>query len=180
MIRQLQSTPLREPTGSIAGLHKYWRGLNNGAAPQRADIDPAAIKKLLPFLYIVRYELDPFRVRYVLTGTEVDRWNGFNLTGRYLDEFMRVDPTGANHILFDCYQRAWETGRPVFGSYTWPTRAGYQLEVGFGMFPLRVGDGIGQCLAIEDYSGFPPEIASDGVLFEDPAKSQMDEAPRRG
>ena len=35
-----------------------------------------------------------------------------------------------------------------------PTRAGYTLEVRVSMFPLRVGAGIEQCLAIEDYSGF--------------------------
>lgn len=166
----------QEPTGSIGQLFSYWRGLNNGMAPQRADIDPAAIKKLLPFLYIVRYETDPFRVRYILTGTEVDRWNDFSLTGRYVDEFLAADKYGANRILLDCYTRAWETGQPVFGSYTWPTRAGYKLEVKFGMFPLRVGEVISQCLAIEDYSSFPPEIATDGVPFPDPAKKQTDRA----
>jgi hypothetical protein len=40
------------------------------------------------------------------------------------------------------------------------------------MFPLRVGEVISQCLAIEDYSSFPPEIATDGIPFPDPAKSE--------
>jgi len=34
------------------------------------------------------------------------------------------------------------------------------------MFPLRVGEHVEQCLAIEDYSSFPPAIADDGVPFE--------------
>jgi hypothetical protein len=34
------------------------------------------------------------------------------------------------------------------------------------MFPLRVGAPIQQCLAIEDYSGFSPAMAEDGVPFE--------------
>jgi hypothetical protein len=155
--------------GSIEALHRYWNSRAEGTAPQRNDIDPADIKPLLPFLYIVRYERDPFRVRYILTGTEADRWNGFNLTGRCVDEFLATDVNGANRILLDAYTRAFKTAAPVFGTYKWPTRAGYMLEVRFGMFPLRVGEQVQQCLAIEDYSGFPPAIADDGVPFEDVA-----------
>jgi len=153
---------------SIEALHQYWRGLADGLAPQRDDVDPAAIKPLLPFLYIVKFEPEPFRVRYLLTGTETDRWNGFSLTGRYVDEFLAVDLHGANRILLDCYRQAFDTAAPVLGSYTWPTRAGYTLEVRFGMFPLRVGERIGQCLAIEDYSSFPPESAEDNIPQADP------------
>jgi len=153
--------------GSIEALHRYWISRAGGMAPQRGDIDPAEIKRLLPYLYIVRYERDPFRVRYILTGTEADRWNGFNLTGRYVDEFLVPDIHGANRILLDAYRKAFDTAGPVFGTYTWPTRAGYVLEVRFGMFPLRIGGEVQQCLAIEDYSGFPPAIADDGVPFED-------------
>jgi hypothetical protein len=153
--------------GSIEALHRYWNSRAGGQAPQRNDIDPADIKPLLPFLYIVAYERDPFRVRYILTGTETDRWNGFNMTGRYVDEFLGNDIHGANRLLLDAYAKAFETAAPVFCTYSWPTRAGYTLEVRVGMFPLRVGERIAQCLAIEDYSGFPPAIANDSVPFED-------------
>ena len=53
--------------GSIEALHRYWNSRAGGLVPQRNDIEPADIKPLLPFLYIVRYERDPFRVRYILT-----------------------------------------------------------------------------------------------------------------
>jgi len=165
--------------GSIEALHRYWSSRAGGLAPQRNDIDPADIKPLLPFLYIVRYEREPFRVRYILTGTEADRWNGFSLTGRYVDEFLATDINGANRILLDAYASAFHTAAPVFGTYSWPTRTGYTLEVRFGMFPLRVGEQIEQCLAIEDYSGFPPAIANDGVPFEDVAPKPSD-ATKRG
>jgi hypothetical protein len=155
--------------GGIEALHRYWNSRAEGLAPQRADIDPTDIKPLLPFLYIVKYERDPFRVRYILTGTEADRWNGFNLTGRYVDEFLVPDVCGANRILFDAYRKAFDTAAPVFCTYNWPTRAGYVLEVRVGMFPLRVGEHVEQCLAIEDYSGFPPAMADDGIPFEDVA-----------
>jgi hypothetical protein len=153
--------------GSIESLHRYWASRAGGLAPQRCDIDPADIKQLLPFLYIVKYQRDPFRVRYILTGTEADRWNGFNLTGRYIDEFLGKDLNGANRILLDAYTRAFETAAPAFGTYSWPTRAGYTLDVRFGMFPLRVGEQVEQCLAIEDYSGFTRAMADAGVPFED-------------
>ena len=152
--------------GSIEALHRYWNSRAGGLAPQRNDIDPADIKQLLPFLYIVRYEREPFRVRYILTGTEADRWNGFNLTGRYVDEFLGTDVNGANRILLDAYTAAFDTAAPAFGTYSWPTRAGYRLDVRFGMFPLRVGEHVQQCLAIEDYSGFSPVMAADSVPFD--------------
>ena len=152
--------------GSIEALHRYWNSRAGGLAPQRTDIEPADIKALLPFLYIVRYERDPFRVRYILTGTESDRWNGFSLTGRCVDEFLATDINGANRILLDAYTKAFETASPIFGTYSWPTRAGYRLDVRFGMFPLRVGEQVQQCLAIEDYSSFSPAMADDSVPFE--------------
>jgi len=152
--------------GSIEALHKYWNGRAGGLAPQRDAIDPADIKPLLPFLYIVEYECDPFRVRYRLTGTETDRWNGFSLTGRYVDEFLGADANGANRILHDAYAKALETAAPVFGVYTWPTRAGYRIDVRFGMFPLRIGEPIQQCLSIEDYSGISPDMVDDAVPMQ--------------
>ena len=42
------------------------------------------------------------------------------------------------------------------------------------MFPLRVGEQIQQCLAIEDYSGFSRMMAHDSVPFEKLAPSPSD------
>jgi hypothetical protein len=160
--------------GSIEALHRYWMSRAGGLAPQRSEIDPVDIKPLLPFLYIVKYERDPFRVRYILTGTEADRWNGFNLTGRYIDEFLGHDVSGANRILLAAYTEAFTTAAPAFCTYSWPTRAGYTLDVRVGMFPLRVGEQVQQCLAIEDYSGFSRAMADDSVPFEDVAAKPSD------
>ena len=160
--------------GSVEALHRYWNSRAGGLAPQRGDIEPADIKPLLPYLYIVAFERDPFRVRYILTGTEADRWNGFNMTGRTVDEFLVKDIHGANRILLDGYTKAFETAAPVFSTYSWPTRAGYTLEVRVGMFPLRIGERIEQCLAIEDYSGFSRTLADDSVPFEKPLRKPSD------
>jgi hypothetical protein len=109
-------------------------------------------------------------VRYILTGTEVDAWNGFNLTGRHVDEFLVADTSGANRILLDGYMAAQASGEPFFGSYNWPMRAGYPLLVRFGLYPLKVNGIVRQCLAIEDYSSFPAEAVIEAVPFEDPVK----------
>lgn len=155
------------PRDLISRLHEYWSSLNGGAAPARASFDPAAIKPLLPHLYIVAFEAEPFRVRFRLAGTKADEWNGFSLVGRYVDEFLQNDHTGANRILQDAYQRAWRSGQPVFDTYPWPTRAGEQIGVKFGVFPLTVDGVIAQAISIEDVA--PKAIDDEWVVFEDPA-----------
>src|SRR5690606_35859740 len=119
-------------------LSEYWHWLNAGATPSRALFDPMAIPALLPHIYLVDLEPDPFRVRYRLTGTKSDEWNGFNITGRYIDEFLPTDLNGANRILLDAYREAWLSGQPVFSRYYWPTRGGVQVVVGFSVFPLTI------------------------------------------
>lgn len=153
---------------NAAALFKYWRGLNGGKAPARAQFDPMAIPSLLPPIYLVEFEADPFRVRYRLTGTKADEWNGFNITGRYIDEFLANDRYGANRILLDGYREAWEFERPVFTSYRWPTRSGVKILVGVAIFPLTLNGIVAQALAIEDIGTAP--IADDWVPFEDPLK----------
>lgn len=154
--------------GKVATLHAHWQSLAVGATPARAQVDPAAIKPLLPYIYIVDFETEPFRVRFRLTGTLADQWNGFSLTGRYLDEFLKHDQYGANRILIDGYQQAFRSGRPVIGQYHWPTRSGYNTVVDFGLFPLTVEGVVAQAISIEDVGDVP--IADEFVPFEDPAK----------
>jgi hypothetical protein len=153
---------------NVRALSVYWHGLNAGATPARAQFDPMAIPALLPHVYLVELEADPFRVRYRLTGTKSDEWNGFNLTGRYIDEFLVPDLNGANRVLIAAYRASWLSGQPTYSKYYWPTRSGLQMVVGFGVFPLTVDDKIAQALAIEDIEAAP--IADEWVPFEDTTK----------
>lgn len=157
-------------SGFIDALEKYWHALNGGATPSRAQLDPAHIKHLLPHVYIVEFDPDPFRVRFRLVGTAADAWNGFSLVGRCLDEFLATDDYGANRILIDCYRRAFDSGQPAFGSYPWPSRAGYRSEVRFGLFPLTIDGKVAQAISIEEIEAAP--IADEWVPFEDPAKKK--------
>lgn len=72
-------------------LLAYWLGKRGPRrAPARADIDPLEIASLLPHVMLIDVEHAPLRFRYRLVGTEVVRNLGADMTGRYLDEFVRL------------------------------------------------------------------------------------------
>jgi hypothetical protein len=133
-------------------IFNYWQGLAAGAVPDRALVDPGALKPFLPCLLIAEFETSPFRVRYRMTGTKVDQVTGLSLTGRYLDEFASGRADDAVRALIASYESCWRTGKPYIGSYSWPSERGYQLNVWYGLFPLLVDGEIRQCLAMEDYA----------------------------
>jgi len=54
----------------IGRLREYWESLNNGMPPERNLIDPESITELLPYMLLVDFESEPFRVRYRLTGNK--------------------------------------------------------------------------------------------------------------
>ncbi|TDQ81511.1 PAS domain-containing protein [Dongia mobilis] len=155
------------PPSLIEQLHAYWLGLAGGATPERAQFDPGAVKPLLPYICIVDFEDQPFRVRYRLSGSKVDEMNGFNLTGRYLDDIVRADPTGGGQHILDHYRKCWETGQPSFSSYLWPTKAGDQLGVRFAMFPLKLNGRVRQCIGIEDWEETFDPIVETIVPFSE-------------
>lgn len=133
-------------------LLNYWRGLADGAVPDRALLDPGALKPYLPYILIAEFEFDPFRVRYRMTGTKVDQMSGRSLTGHYLDEFATGTADEAIRSIMANYERCWRSGEPYIGSYSWPTERGYSLNIWYGLFPLKIGGEIRQCLAMEDYA----------------------------
>lgn len=143
---------------NIAWLYVYWKSLAHGATPERSAVDPAHIKELLPYLMLVEFTQDPFRIRYRLTGTHVDQQTGLNLTGRYLDEFGYGEGRKAVEHLVEGYRRCAETGQPHHGIYDWLTVAGYRRQIGFGLFPLLLNGAVRQCMSIEDYSDISPEM----------------------
>ena len=151
----------------IQDLYAYWSGLGEGrggdGVPERSQIDPAAIRLLLPHICIVDFEPAPFRVRYRLTGSKVDEFNGFALTGCYLDDLIRHDETGGATHLLKHYRQCWETGQPVYSAYLWPTHSGSRLRARFAMFPLKLDGAIRQCIAIEAWDDSPTPIGLETV-----------------
>lgn len=133
----------------IRRLREYWESLNDGQVPERDQLYPEAIKDLLPFMIMVDFEFDPFRVKYRLTGTQVDQDTGYNLTGRYLDEFF-IEPFKDGLTQFhETLESVAKTGRPHIGTYQWTSPWPVQLKMPFGIFPLSVRGVITQAIAIE-------------------------------
>ncbi len=69
-------------------LTSYWRGLQaqaGGAVPSRVQFNPADVKRLLPFIFILERK-GPGVMHVRLCGTALDDLSGFTITGRnYLD-----------------------------------------------------------------------------------------------
>jgi hypothetical protein len=146
-----------EMPGKIGAFFAYWMSLAGGAAPERRLLDPAAIVPILPFLLLVEFEDAPFRVRYRLTGTKVDEMTGMNITGRYLDEFIQGRYRDPVIFIQNCYEKCRTTGEAVIEDYLWPDDVNLLRSVSMGLFPLKVGGEIRQCVSIEDYASLGPQ-----------------------
>jgi hypothetical protein len=139
-------------SGRVRHFDAYWRSKwVAGRMPGRSAIDPSEIRDLLPFLVIVDIERNPFRVRYRLCGTMVQKYDE-ELTGQYLDQLVRATDASKAEI-GEIYRRAADDGVPQFGIHEFISRTmAAPLDVQAGVWPLLGAGGIiDQCVAIEDY-----------------------------
>ena len=89
----------------------YWRAkARDEALPARADLQPAEIVGLLPYLFLVDVEAETGRFRYRLVGTRITEWSGGDATAWYMDD-DRCGPGGA--VLQALHAEVAATGRPV-------------------------------------------------------------------
>jgi hypothetical protein len=134
----------------IRQLFAYWQSkCVDGVIPKRADMDPAEIPKLMPYLLIVDIEHDPFRVRYRLAGTRVVQMTGFEITGKYLDEIALPDDEGP---FLECYALASESKTPVLARIKWHIDADTISEYDICVLPLSDdGATVNMAIAIESY-----------------------------
>lgn len=140
-------------TPRVRRLIEMWQVLRQGRpVPLRSTIDPAHLKDLLPNLLIADIERDPFRVRYRLVGTAVVSSNGFDFTGRYVDELLFNDQ---DERWEEAYCSVAENARPIVGRTALRTSVSTLVGYEYAIFPLSKHDGetVDQTLAIEDYSG---------------------------
>jgi len=140
-------------SSAILTLHAYWQGLRGGRpCPAKRDIDPAAMRALLPYLVIAEIHREPFRVRYRLVGTEAARFAGEDYTGRWLDE------TGWGEAIAEIvgnFRRVAESGQPLFGidRILWVDEKWKHYE--WAILPLSDdGTTVTHCLVIEDFRHF--------------------------
>jgi len=150
---------LDAPTGRsemIALVQKHWEALRNGRRfPKRGEIDPTAIYNALPYVSVLQYQEQPFRIRFRLVGNEVGRLYGSNVHGKYIDEMKWAphDIVDTTHI----YERLYREARPLFGlSYTdFQAKADRVFE--WAVFPLSEdGDRVTHAISIDDYTMVTP------------------------
>jgi hypothetical protein len=101
----------------LGALWLYWqskRGMR--AMPRRAEIDPAEIPRLLPYLQIV--ERNAGRFRYRLAGSAIVEAYGRELTGKFIDE---VIPAHRLAIAEHHYSTVYDSGRPIFARNNYVT-----------------------------------------------------------
>mgnify|MGYP003675869888 CR=1 FL=1 len=94
----------------IGAIYAYWDAIRPAPErlPARRHLDPAAIVRLLPDIWMLDVHRDPFRMRYRLVGTAVVAAHGRELTGQWFDEaHPNLGPE-----YYKRYQDVVETHRP--------------------------------------------------------------------
>jgi hypothetical protein len=134
-----------------ATLVKYWNTLRGDRPfPGRDDIDPGAIKSILPHIMLTSIGYDPFRVFYRLVGTEIVRFAKFDFTSCYADALHFQDTEGADWAQF--YRVVVEARQPGIGLSHWTVSGNIQRWIEFVICPLSSGGKvIDRCIAAEDY-----------------------------
>lgn len=95
----------------VRGVYEYWLSICPASGlPGRQHVDPAAIPRLLPYVFLIDVERAPLRFRYRLVGTAYIELMGRDLTGCYLDE---VHPTFDGEVR-EHYTAAVEQRQPVY------------------------------------------------------------------
>jgi hypothetical protein len=141
--------PLRSKR--CAALLHHWNALRGDRQfPNRDEIDPSAIKPVLPHIMLSAIEHSPFRVLYRLVGTEIVRFAKFDFTGCYADALNFQDDEGEDWSVY--YRAVVEAGQPGVGVVHWTVAGGLQRWIEFVICPLS-SDGtlIDRCIAAEDY-----------------------------
>jgi len=134
-----------------AALLQHWNRLRGARdMPSRAEIDPAALKSILPHIMMLTVESEPFRVCYRLVGTEIVRFAKFDFTGRYADALNFQDEDGADWTEY--YRQAVAARRPGRGLVYWTIDGPLRRWIEFLVCPLS-SDGIviDRFISIEDY-----------------------------
>jgi hypothetical protein len=72
---------------ALQQLHTYWDSRRAGRPyPARDEIDPLDLRFILGSLILVDVEAEPRRYRYRLFGSDIARRQGFDMTGKYLEQ----------------------------------------------------------------------------------------------
>jgi hypothetical protein len=72
----------------LVELYDYWQSKRRGRRyPSRTDIDPTEMKFILGNIDLVEIAHDPVVFTFRLSGSVIDRNEGFNMQGKTLDDY---------------------------------------------------------------------------------------------
>ena len=135
----------------VHGLHAHWEAKRAGRlAPRRRDIDPGAIRPLLPFISISDVIESPFDLVYRLVGTGVAEASGRDFTRSRLSALIVTTGFDSWHAH---YMRVVRQARPFYGRYRGDFAPDLARYADHGAFPLSAtGERVEGILEIEDWS----------------------------
>jgi hypothetical protein len=133
-------------------LYDYWIAASAGRRmPDRRDINPVHIPRLLPFLSLVEIGGDTGRYRIRLAGTRLRDIYDCETTGLYLDE---LDWGDKRDYWLAAYHRIAAEGKPAQGAVRGPRTQKEHLVQFWMKLPLTAGtDRVGMILC---YDAFVP------------------------
>lgn len=109
----------------IRRFFDYWQAKHSvpkhsgGGLPGRQNIDPLDIPELLPNIWLLDVQHEPFRLRYRLVGTGIVEARGRDQTGQWLDEAhpeLASDPAYLERYkaVVESGKPSWRRGQPRF------------------------------------------------------------------
>lgn len=134
----------------IQQLFLYWQSkCGADSIPLRQDIKPEEVADILPYLLLVEFEQNPFRVKFRLVGTKVVDVTGYEFTGKYLDEIAGAEDRRPFH---ECYEIASKSESPVITHITWRFGEDTTGDYDFCVLPLESDGRVAtMAVAIECY-----------------------------
>jgi hypothetical protein len=100
------------PHPQLKQLYDYWdRKRAERRWPTREDVDPVEMRFALGNLDLVEVTYDPLVFRFRISGSNIDRDEGFNMQGKTLDEYPLPQHREATRRT---YLKVLETGDPDY------------------------------------------------------------------
>lgn len=157
----LFTDPAQARMPSTQALFAYWHdSCRDGIPLKRNEIDPLALRDILPLLLLGDIEPEPFRVLFRLIGTGVADFSRQDFSGQYLDELIYGERDSIDWSL--CYRFVHTARTGIIGTNELHYADGRITSYEFAIFPLSRGDDpAGSFIAIEAYDDFDRLVIPD-------------------
>ncbi|WP_200339823.1 PAS domain-containing protein [Rhodovibrio sodomensis] len=103
----------------LQALFTLWQQTGGARLPARREFTPADLKRWMGNLAIIRLVPPHGRLRVDLVGTRIVEIDGYDSTGRFLDE---IAPPHATDILLEPYRNVLDHAQPHYHSVVPPSR----------------------------------------------------------